>query len=95
MLGQLEQQPLYNAWNFVRAVFSGPNSTVYGAGLTILWCPSDGQIVGKRSSFGPYFDNPNLTIVYSSYSCCAGFFYPEYLGPLGPCEVVYPAPLSS
>ena len=34
------------------------NSTVYAAGLSTLWCPSDGQIIGKRSSFGPYADQP-------------------------------------
>jgi prepilin-type N-terminal cleavage/methylation domain-containing protein/prepilin-type processing-associated H-X9-DG protein len=95
MLGQFDQQPLYNAMNFVRSMFSGANSTVCGTGLASLWCPSDGQIIGKRSSFGPYFDNPNLTVVYSSYSCSAGMFYPEYLAPVGPCQVVYPAPLSS
>ena len=54
MLGFFEQQPLYNAMNFSRTITSGTNSTVYAAGLATLWCPSDGQIIGKRSSFGPY-----------------------------------------
>ena len=58
MLGQFEQQPLYNATNFSRTIYSGVNSTVYSAGLATLWCPSDGQIIGKRSSFGVYGDNP-------------------------------------
>jgi prepilin-type N-terminal cleavage/methylation domain-containing protein/prepilin-type processing-associated H-X9-DG protein len=95
MLGQFEQQPLYNAMNFVRSIYSAANSTIYATGLASLWCPSDGQIIGKRSSFGKYFDNPNLTVAYTSYACSAGMFYPEYLAPVGPCKVIYPAPLTS
>ena len=34
MLGQFEQQPLYNAMNFSRSIYSGPNSTVYSTGLS-------------------------------------------------------------
>ncbi len=53
MLGQFDQMPLYNAYNFSRSIYSGPNSTVYATGLSSLWCPSDGQIIGKRGTFGP------------------------------------------
>ena len=79
MLGQFEQQPLYNAMNFSRSIYSGVNSTVYAAGLATLWCPSDGQIAGKRMSFGPYGDNPNLTVAYTSYAGCTGTWHPEIL----------------
>ena len=48
-------------------------------GLATLWCPSDGQIIGKRSTFGAYDDNPNLTVAYTSYAGCAGTWYPEIL----------------
>ncbi len=92
MLSQFEQQPLYNAYNFSRSIYSGPNSTVYATGLATLWCPSDGQIIGKRSSFGAYYDNPNLTVAYSSYSGCAGTWYPEILYY---CGVIYPAQMTS
>jgi prepilin-type N-terminal cleavage/methylation domain-containing protein/prepilin-type processing-associated H-X9-DG protein len=95
MLSQFDQQPLYNAMNFTRSIYSGANSTVYSAGLSTLWCPSDAQIIGKRSSFGPYFDNPNLTVAYSSYSGCAGTWFPEILAPVGPCQVYYPNQMSS
>jgi prepilin-type N-terminal cleavage/methylation domain-containing protein len=99
MLGQFEQQPLYNAMNFSRSIYSGVNSTVYAAGLATLWCPSDGQIAGKRISFGPYDDNPNLTVAYTSYSASSGEWYPEVLsycqsGTAGGATI-YPAPLSS
>jgi prepilin-type N-terminal cleavage/methylation domain-containing protein/prepilin-type processing-associated H-X9-DG protein len=106
MLGQFDQQPLYNAMNFARSIYSGVNSTVYAAGLSTLWCPSDAQIIGKRNSFGVYGDNPNLTVAYTSYSCCAGTWYPEILFyccnavcggcPYGNCtNTFYPAAISS
>jgi prepilin-type N-terminal cleavage/methylation domain-containing protein/prepilin-type processing-associated H-X9-DG protein len=79
MLGQFEQQPLYNAMNFSRSIYSGVNSTVYATGLASLWCPSDGQIIGKRNSIGPYYDNPNLIYAYTSYAACAGTWFPEPL----------------
>ena len=72
MLGQFEQEPLYNAMNFSRSIYSGANSTVYATGLATLWCPSDGQIIGKRISFGAYCDNPNLTVAYTSYAPAPG-----------------------
>jgi prepilin-type N-terminal cleavage/methylation domain-containing protein/prepilin-type processing-associated H-X9-DG protein len=95
MLSQFDQQPLYNAMNFVRSIYSGANSTIYATGLATLWCPSDGQIIGKRSTFGAYFDNPNLTVAYSSYSGCAGTWFPEILAPTGPCAVYYPAAMTT
>jgi prepilin-type N-terminal cleavage/methylation domain-containing protein/prepilin-type processing-associated H-X9-DG protein len=84
MLGQFDQQPLYNAMNFSRSIYAAANSTIYANGLSSLWCPSDGQIIGKRSSFGAYpgyggETNPNLTVAYTSYACCAGTWYPEVL----------------
>jgi prepilin-type N-terminal cleavage/methylation domain-containing protein/prepilin-type processing-associated H-X9-DG protein len=99
MLGQFDQQPLYNAMNFSRSIYSAANSTIYATGLTTLWCPSDGQIAGKRSSFGPYggyigAENPNLTVAYSSYAGCAGTWHPEPLD-YGDCFVTYPTPLTS
>ena len=92
MLGQFEQQTLYNAMNFSRSIYSGPNSTVYQTGLSALWCPSDGQIAGKRIGFGAYYDNPNLIVAYTSYSCCAGTWYPEILFY---CGVVAPNQMTS
>jgi prepilin-type N-terminal cleavage/methylation domain-containing protein/prepilin-type processing-associated H-X9-DG protein len=92
ILGQMDQMALYNATNFSTSIYDGANSTVYAAGLSVLWCPSDGQIAGKRSSFGQYMDNPNLTVAYASYGCCAGTWHPEILNY---CTVIYPTPLSS
>jgi len=94
MLGQLEQQPLYNAMNFSRHHLSGVNSTVVSTGLATLWCPSDGKIVGRRSSFGPYADNANMTVSYSSYGGCTGTWYVHTHAYLD-CRVQYPDPLGS
>jgi len=95
MLSQFEQSTLYNAMNFSRSIYSGPNSTVYSTGLSTLWCPSDGQIIGKRASFGVYGDNPNLTVAFTSYSCCAGTWYPEALFPCPIGSVIYPTPITA
>jgi len=86
MLSQFEQTALYNAMNFSRSIYAAPNSTVYGTGISTLWCPSDGQIVGKRGFYGPYYDNPNLTFAYTSYAGAAGTWFPE---PLFYCAVTY------
>jgi prepilin-type N-terminal cleavage/methylation domain-containing protein/prepilin-type processing-associated H-X9-DG protein len=97
MLSQFEQSSLYNSMNFSRSIYSGPNSTVYAAGLATLWCPSDGQISGKRTSYGVYGDNPNLTVAYTSYQGNTGTWHPEILyqcqAPKFP--TIYPAPMSS
>jgi L-asparagine transporter-like permease len=47
LLAQFEQQSMYNAMNFSRSICSAANSTVYATGLATLWCPSDGQIIGR------------------------------------------------
>jgi prepilin-type N-terminal cleavage/methylation domain-containing protein/prepilin-type processing-associated H-X9-DG protein len=92
MLPQYEQQSLYNAMNFSRSIYFAANSTVFATGLTSLWCPSDGQIAGKRASFGPYGDNPNLTVAFTSYAGSCGTWHPEILFY---CGVVYPAQMNS
>jgi prepilin-type N-terminal cleavage/methylation domain-containing protein/prepilin-type processing-associated H-X9-DG protein len=92
MLSQFEQSALYNAYNFSRTIYSGVNSTVYADGLSTLWCPSDGQIIGKRNSFGVYGDNPNLTVAYTSYEGNNGTWHPEILFY---CTVFYPATMQS
>ena len=92
MLTQFEQIQLYNAWNASRSIYAGPNSTVYAAGLATLWCPSDAQIIGKRNSFGAYYDNPNLTVAYTSYVGCTGTWHPEVLYQ---CTVIYPLLMTS
>ena len=92
MLGQIEGTSLYNAMNFNRSIYSAANSTVYATGTSTLWCPSDGQIAGKRLSVGSYCDNPNLTFAFTSYAGCVGTWWPEMSRI---CLVSYPAQISS
>jgi prepilin-type N-terminal cleavage/methylation domain-containing protein/prepilin-type processing-associated H-X9-DG protein len=102
MLGQFEQQPLYNAMNFSRSIYSGPNRTVYITGVSSLWCPSDAQIIGKVGHAGAYADNPDLAYAFTSYAGCTGTWFAEFLqGTNGstpvicPYVVLYPQPPSS
>jgi prepilin-type N-terminal cleavage/methylation domain-containing protein/prepilin-type processing-associated H-X9-DG protein len=92
MLSQFDQQPLFNSMNFSKSIYSAANMTVYSTGNTALWCPSDGQIIGKRLSSGVYCDNPNLTYAFTSYAGCVGTWWPEMLNV---CRVVYPASMST
>jgi prepilin-type processing-associated H-X9-DG protein len=92
MLGQIEGNALYNAMNFSRSIYTASNSTVYATGTSTLWCPSDGQIAGKRISVGVYGDNPNLTVAFTSYVGCTGTWWPEMLNF---CGVTYPVPMAS
>jgi prepilin-type N-terminal cleavage/methylation domain-containing protein/prepilin-type processing-associated H-X9-DG protein len=94
-LGFFEQQQLYNSWNASRSIYSGVNSTVYWTGLATLWCPSDAQIIGKRTAFpqySPYGDNPMLTVCYTSYVGCTGTWHPEILNY---CLVTFPNQMGS
>jgi prepilin-type N-terminal cleavage/methylation domain-containing protein/prepilin-type processing-associated H-X9-DG protein len=67
-----EQGTLFNAQNFMVAEYFAANTTVMGAGLSLLWCPSDGAIVGLRYTYpagsGAVFDsNGAMPMTYSSY----------------------------
>ena len=78
MLGQLEQQPLFNAVNFSRNIYVAANGTVYATGLSSLWCPSDPTIT---RSFNAYLglDQPTgyEIVRYTSYAGCTGTWDPE------------------
>ena len=78
LLGQLEQQQLFNAMNFSRSVYVFENQTVFRTGLSALWCPSDGNI-SRESSIGAYGNTPNFRFRFTSYAGCTGEFFPEAL----------------
>jgi prepilin-type N-terminal cleavage/methylation domain-containing protein/prepilin-type processing-associated H-X9-DG protein len=76
MLGQLDQQPLYNAANFSRSIFASANATIYATGLEVLWCPSDPSI--RMEVQYPFYEEPfKETIRFSSYAGCTGTWYAE------------------
>ena len=76
MLPFFEQQQLYNAWNFSLNVYLGEQSTVTGAGIATLWCPSDGTIAGLRTLYPPggasngqgSYDSGAWVTAYTSYA---------------------------
>jgi prepilin-type N-terminal cleavage/methylation domain-containing protein len=76
LLGQLEQQPLYNAVNFSRSIYASVNYTIFGTGLDVLWCPSDPSI--QRAVNYVFYEPPlEATVHYSSYAGCTGVYNPE------------------
>jgi prepilin-type N-terminal cleavage/methylation domain-containing protein/prepilin-type processing-associated H-X9-DG protein len=89
MLGQLDQQPLYNAVNFSRSIFASANSTVVASGLKVLWCPSDPSI--QMEVKYPFFEEPlEETVHFSSYAGCTGTWYPalsDFPDPLNAARV--------
>jgi prepilin-type N-terminal cleavage/methylation domain-containing protein/prepilin-type processing-associated H-X9-DG protein len=65
-----EQGAIFNALNTSVMVYMYPNSTISGIGLSILWCPSDGTVVGLRypGTQGDGWDNSPIPMCYSSYA---------------------------
>jgi prepilin-type N-terminal cleavage/methylation domain-containing protein/prepilin-type processing-associated H-X9-DG protein len=74
-----EQGAIFNALNCSVMMYEAPNSTVSGAGVNILWCPSDGVIVGLRypGFAGDGWDCSPVPMTFSSYA--------GNLGPLVYC----------
>jgi prepilin-type N-terminal cleavage/methylation domain-containing protein/prepilin-type processing-associated H-X9-DG protein len=65
-----EQGAVFNSLNTQLQMYLAPNSTVNGIGMNILWCPSDGAIVGLRwpGQSGDGWDNSPQPMTYSSYA---------------------------
>jgi prepilin-type N-terminal cleavage/methylation domain-containing protein/prepilin-type processing-associated H-X9-DG protein len=70
----IEQSAIYNAMNFSIPIYYSANTTVCGAGLSVLWCPSDGSIVNLRYTYpAPVtIDGAFLPMTYSSYAGSLG-----------------------
>ena len=79
LLPHLEQQAIFNIYNFSIASYDGGNRTSMATGLNVLWCPSDPTISqgqadsAKGSSFARTFSSTQ-TLYRSSYSGCAGMW---------------------
>jgi prepilin-type N-terminal cleavage/methylation domain-containing protein/prepilin-type processing-associated H-X9-DG protein len=76
MLGQLEQQQLYNAYNFNMNVYMACNGTVYGTGVSALWCPSD-PTISRTFLAAVGSDIANENVKFTSYGGCTGTWDPE------------------
>jgi prepilin-type N-terminal cleavage/methylation domain-containing protein/prepilin-type processing-associated H-X9-DG protein len=75
-----EQSAVFNAMNFSLMMFCSENTTVTGAAVGTLWCPSDGGIVNYRytypadygQSVGLAYLNTAMPMTYSSYAGSLG-----------------------
>ena len=76
MTPYLEQAVIFNAYNSQVDSYTAQNTTIEGFGLSTLWCPSDGSIVGLRHFFSVSdcvtFDCSPTWICYSSYGGSMG-----------------------
>ncbi|GAC1451261.1 MAG: DUF1559 domain-containing protein [Isosphaeraceae bacterium] len=72
-----EQSPFANSINFSLGCYQLRNSTACGVGLSILWCPSDGEINGLRF-FEPSagWDGTTIGITYADYAGMMGTCFP-------------------
>jgi prepilin-type processing-associated H-X9-DG protein len=73
ILPQFEQQSLYNAINFDRNVFLSPNTTIFGTGVSALWCPSDPGI--DVPVFTELLEPIKNKTYRTSYAGCTGTWY--------------------
>jgi len=66
----IEQGSLFNSFNSSMDTYIWPNSTVNGFGLSLMWCPSDGEIAGLRwpGSPGDGWEGSPIPMTYSSYA---------------------------
>lgn len=73
-----EQGNVYNSYNSQVFLYSNVNSTVNGFGLSIMWCPSDGEIAGKRwpgAAGDGWDDNAAIPMTFTSYGASVGVLY--------------------
>ncbi|SIO58508.1 prepilin-type N-terminal cleavage/methylation domain-containing protein/prepilin-type processing-associated H-X9-DG domain-containing protein [Singulisphaera sp. GP187] len=78
----MEQGAAFNALNSSICIQVAQNSTVGGFALSLLWCPSDGNVVGLRypGKDEGWDDNAPLPMTFSSYATNLG---PLYYHPKG------------
>jgi prepilin-type N-terminal cleavage/methylation domain-containing protein/prepilin-type processing-associated H-X9-DG protein len=72
----IEQSNIYNTYNSQISIYTATNTTTMAFGISTLWCPSDGSIVGlsysyPASAYATYDGSP-MTTYYSSYAGCLG-----------------------
>jgi prepilin-type N-terminal cleavage/methylation domain-containing protein/prepilin-type processing-associated H-X9-DG protein len=73
-----EQAPLYSAINIGYCPYSWVNQTFPGLGINMLWCPSDGSIIGlKFAEDKAGWDGATVSIGYASYGGMIGTYIPN------------------
>ncbi len=77
LLPYLEQKALYDGWNFSFISDVVQNTTVQGAGVKVLWCPSDASVFKLNQDPAPShlnWDKGASASSFSSYAGSAGTF---------------------
>jgi prepilin-type N-terminal cleavage/methylation domain-containing protein/prepilin-type processing-associated H-X9-DG protein len=78
LLNYAEQSAVYNAINFSDTPYGAINSTAESVGVSMLWCPSDGTIIGLRffeACAG--WDGTTVPITYTNYAGMLGTYCPS------------------
>jgi prepilin-type processing-associated H-X9-DG protein len=72
-----EQIPLFNATNFSVNMYNAANTTISGAGINSLYCPSDPKVADLYTypSGTAALDNVPLPMHYASYGANSGEFF--------------------
>jgi prepilin-type N-terminal cleavage/methylation domain-containing protein/prepilin-type processing-associated H-X9-DG protein len=72
----MEQTNIFNSYNSQINIYTATNTTTMAFGISTLWCPSDGSIVGLSYSFPTSacatYDCSPMTTYYSSYAGSMG-----------------------
>jgi prepilin-type N-terminal cleavage/methylation domain-containing protein/prepilin-type processing-associated H-X9-DG protein len=78
-----DQGAVFNALNTSIMLYEAPNSTIAGVGISIMWCPSDGEIVGLRypGMAGDGWDCSPIPSTFSSYAANLGTLIYQYNDP--------------
>jgi prepilin-type N-terminal cleavage/methylation domain-containing protein/prepilin-type processing-associated H-X9-DG protein len=78
-----EQGNIFNALNCSIMIYEAPNSTVNGIGMSLMWCPSDGDIAGLRypGMQGDGWDCAPMPMTFSSYAGNGGTLIYWYNDP--------------
>ncbi len=87
-----DQGAVFNALNTSIMLYEAPNSTICGIGISIMWCPSDGDIVGLRypGMPGDGWDCSPIPSTFSSYAANLGALIYQYNDPcLGQMKGVF------
>ena len=87
-----EQGNIFNALNCSIMIYETMNSTVSGFAVGMLWCPSDGDIVGLRKPGMPNdgWDCLPIPMTYTSYAANVGVRVYAYNDPcLGTMQGIY------
>ncbi|MFO0957892.1 MAG: DUF1559 domain-containing protein [Isosphaeraceae bacterium] len=76
LLPFMEQAQLFNANNFSLAQWTDANATTSAAGVSMLWCPSDGSINSAIWTYNPgeIYNSLPLKMRYTNYKGSMGYW---------------------